>query len=150
MEIERVLNVIKDKYMVKNVILFIVIFIAIILVVKLVPIIVEKVFLSILGRIDDSMQYDEDKLLKKVLKYKEGRKRTTVGWKRDSGTGEVYYLMDFWVWQENKISKLSKVLKKDTGIKGTNTMTIRISESKKKNKKGNNCRYRMEFRVYFK
>ncbi|MEI5993974.1 hypothetical protein A5880_001532 [Enterococcus sp. 4G2_DIV0659] len=110
---------------------------------------IEKLLLFILSKIDDNKNYDEDRLLKQVLKLKGKKKKQKHYWQRDKNTGELYYCTDHWCWQYNKVNVLSGMFKRDKKIDYTDNIVVRVAETDKLNKKNKIRRYRKEFRVYF-
>ncbi|MGJ8730460.1 hypothetical protein ACRW9N_08320 [Listeria aquatica] len=105
----------------------------------------EKMMLFLFRKINDKKTYSTEKLLKKLLKPKRNQHIS----RQDSNTGEKYYFLSYWVWQENKFSVLAGLFPKGSIVKGTDSQVTGTGGYPTKNKKGKNRRYKREFRVYY-
>ncbi|WP_167630286.1 hypothetical protein [Listeria valentina] len=105
----------------------------------------EKMILVLLRKINDKRTYNPEKLLKRLLKPKRNQ-HTFV---HDRNTGEKYYFLSYWVWQENKFSVLTGLFPKGSIVKGTDSQVTGTGGYHTKNEKGKNRRYKREFRVYY-
>ncbi|MHC5252138.1 hypothetical protein ACYRFS_02675 [Listeria kieliensis] len=123
-------------------ILYLIICVAII---YLVSILLEKLMLLFLEKINDKRTYNTEKLLKKLLKSK-GREYKFL---RDPKTGQTYFSLSYWVWQKNKFNVLTDLSPKNSILKGTDCQVYQTGSYCVENKRGKSRRYKREFRVYF-
>lgn len=131
-----IMNKINEWGTTKSIIIFIIVLLAL----SLILFLIEKLILLALRKLDDSKVYNEDKLIKKLLKTK--RNLNTIY--HDKENGQMYYACEYWKWQENKFSSLNLACKNrpDLGV-----IKVISTDLKKSNHKPR--RYKKQIRAYF-
>ncbi|MEQ7243868.1 hypothetical protein ABQE30_04820 [Enterococcus avium] len=101
---------------------------------------VELIILLVLRKFDDSKIYNEDKLLKKLLRTKRGLNECY----HDKKNGQMYFACEYWKWQENKFRSLDKACKNRPSLGVTQVISTGL---KKRN--GKLRRYKKQIRAYY-
>ena len=112
---------------------------AILIIVALV-FLLEFLVLLLFRKLNDLRNYNEDKLIKKLLKTKRG----INSGKHDSENGQMYYECKYWKWQENKFKSIDRACSNRSDLQINYVQGYYLQK-----KNGKNRRYRKQIRAYY-